>query len=344
MLYNDFMKSIAIISHNDHTRLGGIPTYNRNLINFLSKKYTVVDFPIDPSDENQKIASQICPINERLRQSKKGPYHLSTLRKMKKFLKEDEYDVYILSARYYSRKILKNKKVILVQHENEKTYTGLNMPVGEKIKRVFDTIIGMGTLRNPFNIANDTFKFYVKNEPSAIPPGLPGKKSNYKRDGWLWAGRFVKTKGIAEAVRISEKRDVRFFGRGELENLIPKKLNQGSYTPNDLKKIFGSARGFMMTSKNEGSETTVAEALSVGTPVVMFSDSTAINDFYSRCPGVFITKSRDVDEFLNLMDVIDSLSDKDYDNLSKDIVNWYSEWCSPEKFEQEWKKKIKKYL
>lgn len=338
---------IAIISSTVHWGGGGISTYNRKIMSrFLKEGHEVHEYPIYSAEKNERNTVDSVSVKWNFtfgKTLKKKKINLKLRNLQNKFAKNNKYDVIIVSnASYFTKKLLKHKKTIFVQHQSERFYIGKDFNFPDFLKQRLDSLLGIGTFRNPLKISNKTV-YYDKKGKLSIPPS-PGrykKAYNGERTGVLWSGRFSSNfKGIYDLKEIAKLLDckLRIYGHGPQEDFM-KTINGefvGKYDYIDKDKIFQKHRVFISTSKNEGFETVIAEAIMNGTPAVIFEDSTCVPEFYKKIPGVFLIENRDINNFAKKVNELYKLNDSDYDKLSKEMIRFAKDNLSDDLFEDKW--------
>lgn len=341
---------IAFISHGPHYALGGIATYNRNLIMHLMKSHEITEFPIYNRPINTKYELDI-KVDNFLSVDKTSAFDFKLFRKIKQIARKKEFDLIIIGTpTYYNKALLKYDKCVFVQHQSYRYHTGMDFNFFDFMKNRLDAIFGMGTWRNAMKICKNVVWNDNKDNVSVMLPTWKKKKILTKKtvvgEHPIFAGRYsVKFKGLNDLKKISELLDspILSYGDGPRKDIIESMnaINKGRFAFEDRYKIFEGGKVFLLTSKNEGVETVALEALSAGTPVVMFSNSTSVMEFYKKRKGVYVIYNRDHKAYADKVNEILRMPKKEYLALTQEIKNDIVKHCSLETFWSKWDKIIK---
>lgn len=339
--------------------LGGVETYSRMLIESLNKNYLITEFPIINTGSiigkkmNVKTNYLLTPKKEGAKENF-FPY---SRKKMKTIY--EEFDLVILNVPSAPRYWIEHKKSILIQHFNREFYKlhgkfkdGIFYPFGFFFN---STLMGVGTLNNQFKNANNSV-FYTresrletKGNSYFVPlcryssSEIKSFKNNPNRKGFIWFARLSRQKGIDNLIKIAnENKDVEIFGSGKYERKLGKSLinaNKVNKPINfkDVSNTLPKYKAMLMTSKTEGFGYTVVEALSTGTPVILFDTFDAAK-FLGKCEAVFLIKEGDVEGYNNAMNHIRRLSAKQASLLSKKAKEFAIKNLSSEEFKSKWLK------
>ncbi len=345
-----------------HEFVGGIETYHRLLFENWKGKHEVTEF-ITFDGESTKIA-----VGERHSWVKSDksllgakPHNIVWIGS---FTKEnyhkvyDNHDVVLLSCPQLPKKWIDDPKSIVVQHMNKDWYTIGGKPFHWAMgQAVSSTFFGAGTWTNSFKNAKRTM-FYAPdskaftNGKSFFAP-LPYKKkkdvSIYKgkRDNFVWMARLdQQEKNVKFAVELANKnKDMMIYGAGPAQPIVEKKLINskqfgGKVERKNIDKVLGSAKAFLLTSSFEGFGFTVSEALSNGTPAIIF-DTFDIAKFFKRSGAVFLIKPGDKEGYQKAMDKIRNMSPKDYKKMQEKAIAFAKKELTKESFWESWDKAIK---
>lgn len=342
---------LAIVTSAPHTKLGGIPTNNRVLYSFLSKKHDITEFPISRAwevedvatpDINTKIDYSLTPKNPKAREN-----HLIYKRKSFKDLYID-FDLVIFRCTAPPKKWVKHPKSITVQHFDKQFYKlwgkgGFWYPIGFMFASVF---LGQGALFNPFKKASNSVfydeatelktsgrKFYAplgKMKSSEI-------KMSMNSDEHIWVGRLTMAKGLKYLADIDKGVHLNVYGDGEKNDYAMKHLSNfhGKLNSKDLMKKIKASSTLICTSLSEGFGWTIVEALSMGTPVLMFDTFQAVG-LFKKCKSVYVFKKGDTKGMLEKAREIESLTQSEYSLLSREAAEWAKRNISYESFEKHW--------
>lgn len=138
-----------------------------------------------------------------------------------------------------------------------------------------------------------------------------------------WAGRFVRLKRLDylfELVSLSKKKlDIQLILAGDneksdfnLKNLEKKysinPIYTGQLEANELVKFYHTLDVFVLTSEYEGYGVVLAEALTVGCPVLVWEKSKGTQDIINKNTNAFTFK--DKSDFMNIINNINRVLDK----------------------------------
>jgi len=346
-----------------HEFIGGIENYHRILYTHWKGKHQVTEFPTFDGESTR------IPVGQRHQWVKQDfsllgwkPHNVvygGTFTKKNFHKVFDNHDVVLLSCPQLPKKWINHPKAIIVQHMNKDWYTIGGKPFHWSLGQAFgSTFFGAGTWKNSFKNANRTM-FYAP-EAKAFTKGksfyapLPYKNmkdiklDSKKREGFVWMARLDQhEKNVKLAVELANKnKDVMIYGAGPAQPIIDKKLKNksqfgGKVERKDIDKVLGSARAFMLTSSFEGFGFTVTEALSNGTPAIIF-DTFDIARFFAKSKAVFVIKPGDKKAYQEAIDKLRDMPDKEYKKLQKNAIEFAKKELTQEAFWKSWDKALLK--
>lgn len=176
-------------------------------------------------------------------------------------------------------------------------------------------------MANLFEKVINASKMRILRNPSLISESL----TSNKRQGWIFAGRFVEEKGVLDLVvnwPENEKLDLAGDGplRGKLEELIKEKPNInliGTYPPGD-NSIFSNYEGMFFTSTwYEGSPLVIVDCLGAGTPVICTSGSGAREQIDITQAGTVISEGLSPESIMASQNLIR----RDFKRFQENAIN-----------------------
>lgn len=349
---------IAVICNLQHYYVGGVENNNRLRYESWTKEHIVTEFPTlqgksnltQVSEPNPKVKVDLSLLGWKPHNFIWGGTY--TKKNFKKIY--DNNDVVIISSLLPPKKWIKHPKSILVQHMNKNWYTLGGKPLVWSIGQLVDTLLfGAGTISNSFKCAKNAM-FYAP-ETEAYTPGnkfyaaLPYKKRselsltlNNDRKGFVWIARLEQAqKNVKAAVKLANlNEDLTIYGDGPSKKMLLKKLvNQSQYggklVRNQIDETLSKAKGMIMTSNFEGFGFTVSEALSNGTPVILFDTFDACK-FFEKSGAVFLIKKGDIDAFNKKIEWLRNLSNEEYTQLSIKAIEFAKDKLTKEAFWDSW--------
>jgi glycosyltransferase involved in cell wall biosynthesis len=90
----------------------------------------------------------------------------------------------------------------------------------------------------------------------------------------LYVGRLSPEKGIEDLLTVTEGLNLKICGDGPLRNLVPKEIKVGMRAHSEVASLYHRAACLILTSNQEGSPTSIIEAMACGLPVI----TTAVGD------------------------------------------------------------------
>ena len=345
---------IAVITQEDHSTIGGIEKVHRLIYDLFDDKHTFTEFPTleDPRYRSKKVhkLNPKVTIDNRLLGWK--PYVIiyggSYTKKNFNYL-NDNFDLVLVGSSNAPKRWIKNEKFVLWQHMNWDFYGIGGKPLLWSTGQVFSSIFfGAGSFRSMFKWAK-TSMFYAPETsiptkgkqfyaPLSAYPKKDIKDYGKKRTGFVWFARLVNAeKGVKAIIDLANlNKQVTIYGGGKDEKMINKKLNnqkqfKGYIKNTDVPKMLQQKKAMIMTSNFEGFGLTVVEALSQGTPVVMFDTFDAAK-YFETSGAVFLFKKGDIQGLNNKLNELDELSPKQFKELSNKAVKFAKENLSIEAF------------
>lgn len=351
---------IAVICENPHYILGGIENYNALCYQDWAHKYDVTEFPFI-ADQGKR--STVRPLNNNIKINYLlvgwkpnlmiwgGIY---TKKKMQKIF--NDFDVVIINSSWIPKKWLNNDKTILVQHNDLQVYcwkwNSKNYLFSFSL--ILNSLFfNIGTLKNPFlkakNIvfysketdfeSNVKNKWYIQLAHKSQSEIICQNINN--RLGFAWIGRLVDDqKNVKDAIRLANlNNDMSIYGQGNVK-LIDKYLKnkqqfKGIISKHQIDEILKSLKAFILTSKYEGFSFVVVEALSMGTPVIMFNTFDAAK-FFKNSGAVFLIEKNNIEQFNAKIAWLRNLSLKEYENISNQAIDFAKKHFTKEIFWNKW--------
>lgn len=345
---------IAVITQEDHSAIGGIEKVNRKIYELFGTEHEITEFPTleDPRYRSKKVHELLPNIKIDNRLLGWKPYVFiyggSYTKKNFKYL-VDNFDIIIVGSSNAPKKWVKHPKFYLWQHMNWDFYgiggKPLHWSIGQAITSIF---FGAGSFRSMFKwAANSVFyapetgiptKGNVFYAPLSAYPKDEIETKGLKRDGFVWFARLVdEEKGVKALCKLANRdKRITIYGGGKDEKMLKKRLNDFSVFKGYIKQVdvpdmLQHKKAMIMTSNYEGFGLTVVEALSQGTPVVMFDTFDACK-YFEKSGAVFLFKKGDIDGMLAKLDEIDSLSPSQFEALSNKAVKFAKDNLSIESF------------
>lgn len=358
------MAKIAIVSGNEHFRVGGVETFVRQLITTFQKNQIDFDEVVyNPRKNRAKQLTVSSPIhNGKIIEISgvDGNTPFKPIKTLEKWIKEGKYDLIIMNSALWcvSKKLLNSEKVIYVQHGQYDQNSWRAKSVGDRARMFFNWVIGIGILGNPYGDARNTVYFCEETDKSKnldqnkffslLPTSFVSEPSlNQSRTGTIWIGRMAwNIKGLDYLEYINEKIDsLEVFGSGDPEKAKEAFGNayKGSLQHNDVQKELNKKRVFALTSREEGMCFTAIEAISAGCAVVMFETFDAV-DFFKKCPSVFTYKVDDIESYIEKIREIESMSADDFSLLEKSSIDFAKKNFLVSDFEKRWIKIVESFM
>lgn len=348
---------IAVICNLQHFYVGGVENNNRLRYESWTKHHNVTEYPTLQGKSNLTKVSEPNPkvkIDLSLLGWKPhnfiwaGTYTKNNFKKI-----YDNNDVVIISSLLPPKKWIKHSKSILVQHMNKDWYTLGGKPFVWSIGQFVDTLFfGAGTITNAFKKAKNSMFYSLETEAptngNKFYAALPYKKvdeitqSTAKRSGFVWIARLEQAqKNVKAAVALANlNSDLCLYGDGPSKKILSKKMrNQSQYkgklNRTQIDETLSTAKGMIMTSNFEGFGFTVSEALTNGTPVILFDTFDACK-FFEKSGAVFLIKKGDLEGFNNKIKWLRELPVDEYNTISNNALNFAREKLSKESFWKSW--------
>ena len=355
---------IAIVGHMGNEFVGGIETYHRILFENWKGKHEITMFP---TFDGKTTRIPVTKTNKWVKEDwsllgwkPHNVVYAGTFTKKNFHKVYDNHDVVLLSCPQLPKKWISNPKSIIVQHMDKTWYKIGGKPFVWSLGQAFgSTFFGAGTWTNSFKKA-DNIVFYAKegeavhNASNVGFAALPYKKlkdiklNNNKRSGFVWLARLDQhEKNVKFAVQLANQNDdVKIYGAGPAQPIVDKRLKDkskfmGKANRTEIDGIMNKARAFLLTSSFEGFGFTVSEALSNGTPAIMF-DNFDMAKFFNKSDAVILVEPGNYKAYQEAVDRIRDMDDKEYRILQKNAIKFSKEWISKESFWKEWDKVIKK--
>ncbi len=357
-------KKIAIITNGAHFDIGGVENYSRIFYEHFSDKYQIVEFPtlnIKKNNTNNIEKNPNIVMDYSLLGRKPQNIVWSGSYTRKNFKKVfDNFDIVIMNTIFLPAKWFSHPKAIVVQHMHKDWYgIGGKKPIlilGQLLNHLFFNVT---TIRNALKNTNNVVFFSRETEISSkakktyIP--LAYKKNNefiqtyHNRQGFVWIGRLDNyQKNVKAIVKLANlHNDIKIYGDGYSKNIIDKHLiNQNQYFGHVYKKeiteIYQKAKCLLLTSNYEGFPFVIVEALSNGTPVIMF-DTFDATKFFVKSGAVFLIKKGDFHAFNEKINFLRNLSSEEYEKISQKALDFARKNLTKESFWNKWEQFINQF-
>ena len=274
-------------------------------------------------------------------------YRFNAMKAIDNMIDSNKYDV-IVSNISTTKKAFLSSKVITVQHGDNEFYTL------KSSQRIFDSLnyifLRFGYHKNFLksngvvffteyenNVKNKN-SFYVK---TPLQKAFLKPKKIVRNNNVIWVGRHEEPdKGLKNLNKIWELNDHRngFVVAGDGKDTKVLKMKDqliGNIPSEKMPEFMRNAQLFIFTSNSEGMPLVIAEALSQGTPVVMFDSFTSAK-VYKECGAVKLIKHMDFKAFSNAIDSIFGLSDEEYKILAKEAIEFSNKTFGLNTFKKKW--------
>lgn len=353
---------IAVISGSEHFKVGGVETFTKMLLKSFVENDIDFDEVVYRPKRARAVQRNVCdPIHKNTVIDISGRFEWAPKKPIKiieKWIKKNKYDLYIMNSSFYcvSRKILKSKKVIYVQHGNYDNNSWKTIPLADRIHIFFNTMFRMSIMGNPYNDGNTTVFFCPETDKStnlglrkyySLTP-ISEKEAEYisgERSGSIWVGRIdYWHKGIDWLKEISRLENIRLDIYGIGTNSQVKKIKndfgnkyKGGLKASEIIPTLSQKRVFVLTSKTEGMPFVIFEALSSGLAVVILNTFDAVKMF-SKCDSVFAFEPNDLENASRKIKEIEEMKNDDFQKLSRKSVDFINDKLSYEDFKVRWKK------
>lgn len=348
---------IAVITNGVHFDMGGVEKYSSLLYEYFSHEHEIVEFPTLSVKKNKlpdKVANEKITINYSLLGWKPhlivwgGAYTRKNYNNI-----FNNFDLVIINAMFVPAKWISHPKVILVQHMNKDWYQlNWKKPLISLGKLINYFLFKVSTITNPFKgVKNAVFfaeetaaftkgkKFYL---PLAHKNQNDIKLTNYPRQGFVWISRLDNhQKNVKAIVRLANiNPDINIYGMGHSKNIINKSLiNQNQYkgyvSKNEVDNILQQTKALIITSNFEGFPFSAVEALSNGTPIILFDTFDAAK-FFATSEAVFLIPKGDIKSLNEKISWIRNLNAEDYQKLSEKAIKFAQTNFSKESFWVKW--------
>lgn len=349
---------IAYITNCAHFYLGGVENYANIFFEYFGSKYEITEFPtlkIKKNETNKKPWPFIKTSDNLLGWKPYlfvwgGSYNQKKIQKI-----FDDFDVVIISAIFLPKKWLNHQKVILVQHMDKSWYTSKNKPwlmrLGQLINRC---LFNVGTNNNPFSKAKNNVFFCQETADFTVGKAwyipLAHKKKNeiifqeFNREKFVWISRLdQRQKNVNAIVKLANVNpNIKIYGQGYSQKIIEKKLKNKSqycgFLPQRLiNNTLSKSKALLITSFFEGLPFTAIEALSNGTPVILF-DTFDSAKFLAKSGAVFLINKGDLNGFNQKINWINRLNSSEYSKISRRAIEFAKTNFSKESFWNNWNK------
>lgn len=362
------MKKILIVSENPHNTIGGIETYNRELIRiFLSHNFEVDEY----SFRFNKNPIKVCELNNSVNQLGNNKCEWSRFKKIRlgvKFLDSimDDYDLIINSVANipWTKNIYDSKKIIFVQHFNKDFYMQKYI-AGKFLRPLIYFGMWLVGIKNPFKKFKNIV-FFSKADAEQILP-IKRKKINFcdiplakyseneiknfrkmkndkKKKDFFYVGRIddrQKNIKLIKSVFTKNKLSIDIYGSGNEKIMVDNHFVKfkGFIRPDEINGIYDNYYYNVLLSKYEGFPFSIVEAMSHGIPSIS-TDSSCNIKWLIDDRGFLI---KNIEKDFNLNNVKEML-DNDYNNISSKCFDFALENLTKEKFEEKWINFISKLI
>ncbi|MGL4950264.1 MAG: glycosyltransferase [Mycoplasma sp.] len=357
-------KKILIITSNPHFCIGGMETYNYNLIKLLIKNgYVVDEYSINMNSVINNVrdelkVKQLNPINED-NENKYISERLFKSPRIKEIEKlSEDYDFVINSGinLIWPKSIYKSNKWIYIQHFNI-SYFEHKYILGSFFQPIFKLIALLLNKKNPLK----SFRNVVLYSKSDIEELSPKKNQNIidinlsilskktilsnlnkwtknknKRQNFIYVGRInKKQKSILKIINIFDKvmLKIDFFGSGEKE--IMKNTSfcnfKGHISNKDIEGTITKYKYAVLLSKYEGFSYFLVEALSNGVPIIT-TNCSASSKMLSDKKG-FLVNYRNAAKIIS---EANNIEECEYNKMVEESFRFSIENLSLEVFEEKW--------
>ncbi len=358
-------KKIAVITGWSHDKIGGVENYSSICYENWQDKYEITEFPtLKTGAGNFKVRTKNPQVKIDYSLVGKKPSAFWWLRLYKKTIMKKIYqnfDVVVINAVFPPQKWINHEKSILVQHMHTKWYSlkGKKWPLS--LGQFFITLFfGVGTFTNAFKNAQNVVFFIPQTAAKTktkninyIPLSTNSKNTIHdqkkNRQYFIFLGRLDnKQKNIIALTKIANlNNDLHIYGMGSNKKIIDKKLidqtqYKGFIKNPEVSNLLQTSKALLLTSNYEGFSMVIVEALSNGTPVIMF-DTFASANFFAKSSAVFLIKKNDIKAFNAKIQWLRNLPQDEYQKISNHALNFAREHLSQEIFWQNWTNVLERF-
>lgn len=240
-------------------------------------------------------------------------------RKLKKYLKKSEADIY-LSTRYEISKILtkygkKNARKIGWEHNHYHGNLEYKKNLISASKNLDQLVLVSRVLTNEYKEEFTKKKCKCIYIPNMINYDLPFV-SDYKERRILFVGRLEKEKGLFDAIDVMKRLQEKMIpfhydivGDGPLRNDLEKHVREkglanyitfhGFQNHAYIERLYQHASIFLMTSFTESFGLVVIEAMNAGIPTIALSSAEGVRELVLNGSNGYLIQNRSLDEMAN---------------------------------------------
>lgn len=359
-------KPIKIISvvRNPSFLSGGIETYNRALGEVFSdiNKYTFEEWyfasnkSVNKRGKSAPGKHKVIDIGDSFLSNKENK-----IRKiLETKLKNNEIDIVIIhSADLSSKYLLKDKRVIKIQHFDFDDYDPKTYKFWHKVGLFFSRIIGFSTKGNVLEThANAVFFNEDSNKtkkcknPIYINTAAPSdvkfeKIDNNGRSGGLMIARIMdlEHKGFDNLAKIQKIYNpnewwINIYGTGlpkaeqQVQSLFGDKY-KGKFDRKNVNTILNKYKYYLMTSNYEGMPITLSEAMLAGLPIIVLNTFKTIS-LFDKCESVFVFEKGDWEGVIGKIKEIENMDFNTWSKLSDQSIDFAKSYLSYDSFCKKW--------
>lgn len=340
-------KKIAITSYNHPSVIGGVESYVRSLSKvFQENGYQVEIIVMEKQGKDYPSTYEGAKI---IMANKISFNFYQPVRLIEKLLLDPNYEAVINNVVISSRKMIKSKKLVQVQHFPTDQYGIKRKTKSDTFKSYLEWIflriwIKGNILEKSKNVVlftefedvnSNNKKWYIQT-PINFESIKVSKQLISNREKFIWIGRFGDAhKNIKGAVELVNKGiDIDFYGAGPDGYLIPKENNKGILSFDKKLETINKYKALVLTSHFEGMPIVINEALACGLSVFTTKCFKSI-EFYEGNEFFKSFTSVDKDMYESIKNFDENFKDIGY-KVSKESQDFYKDNLSWEKFNKNW--------
>ena len=358
---------IAIV-FDDCMRLGGVERVINNLSNYFSSEYNytieVINYNMNSKKQNFVYNPEIKITDLTIKNTKKNFVSkfinkIKLRNKLKKYLKENKYDIILCMAALSNISVAQVRKdigakVIGTEHV---PYDGHSLKTKIKRRIFYKNLDALVVLTQEDYDKNAKYFKNVSIIYNSIPDTFRYENYNVESKKILAAGRLTEGKGFDILIKCTREAfekypdwNLEILGEGEKKKELGSLIEKYNLSKNitiknfidNMEEVMKEYSFFVMTSKYEGFGLVLVEAQATGLPVISFDCKSGPKEIINNNIDGVLVKAENENEMPKA--IVSMIEDKEFrKKLSKNaVIN--SERFRNEKIGNEWKELFEKMI